>query len=81
MAQAVNLFIDSTVLFDISIRTGDISLWLVIIEVANEIMHFIFWEEFTKLSIELRGEGLIMCENEGWAVVFLDEIRHREGFA
>ena len=49
MAEAVNFFIDGAIFFDISVGAGDIRLWLIVVEIADEIMDFVFWEEFAKL--------------------------------
>ena len=60
MAKAVNLFINSGIFFDVGVGTSDISLWLVIVEVGNEIVNLIFWEELAEFRIELRGQSFVM---------------------
>lgn len=81
MAEAVNLVINGGIFLDVSIGTGDISLRLVVIEVADEIMDFVLREKLTKLGVELGGESFIMGKNKGRALVMLDKIRHSESLA
>ena len=44
-------------------------------------MDFVFWEELAKLGVKLSGESFVVGEDEGWAIVFFDDICHRESFA
>ena len=81
VAEAVNLFIDSTVFFNVCVRTGNVGFRLIVIKIRNKIMHFIFREKLAKLRIKLSGKSFVVGKNEGWAIVFLNNIRHCEGFA
>ena len=81
MAQAIDFFVDCGVFFDISIGRGDISFGLVIVEVRDEIMNLVFWEELAKLGLELGSEGFIVGENEGRFPVIFNQIRHRKSFS
>ena len=44
-------------------------------------MNFVFREELAELGVKLGGESLVVGENEGWAIVFFDDICHRESLA
>ena len=44
-------------------------------------MHFVFWEKLAEFRIKLGGEGFVVGKNEGWAIVFFDNICHRKSFA
>ena len=41
-------------------------------------MELVFWEELAKLGVKLSGESFVVGEDEGWAIVFFDDICHRE---
>lgn len=44
-------------------------------------MDFVFREEFAELGIKLSGEGFVVGENKGRALIVLDDVRHGEGLA
>ena len=81
MAQLINFIIDRGILFDIGIRTWYIRFGLIIIIIADEILHRIFGEELLQLVIKLCRKGFIMRNDQSRLLDFLNDICHREGFA
>ena len=81
VAQAVDLVINGGIFFDVGVGRSDVGFGLVIVEVADEIVDLVFREELAELGIELSGKGFIVGENEGGALVILDDVRHGEGLA
>lgn len=81
VAEAVDFVIDGGIFFDVGVGRGDVGFRLIIVEVGDEIMDFVFWEKFAKFGIELGGEGFIMGEDEGRALVILNQVRHGKSFS
>ena len=44
-------------------------------------MHGGVGKKFLKFTVELGGEGFVVCENQGWGGVRLDKISHGESLA
>ena len=63
MTQAVDLIINGGVFFNIGVGRGDVGFGLVVVEVGDEIVHFVFREELAKLGVKLGGEGFVMGED------------------
>ena len=59
----------------------DIGFGLIIVVVADEVPDGVVWEKVLELAIELRGECLVMRENEGGASKPGDDVGHRERLA
>ena len=57
-AQAVELLVYSKVFFDVFVGRRDVCLRLVVIVVADEILHGILGKELLELGIQLCGESL-----------------------
>ena len=53
--QALDLFDDGGVLFDVGIGAGDVGFRLVIIEVADEVLDRVAREKLFELRVKLRG--------------------------
>ena len=81
MAQLFYLIVDGAVLFDVGIGGGDIGLRLVVVVVADEILHRIFGEEFLEFAAKLGGKGLIVGQHQRGPVDALDDIGHGKGLA
>ena len=60
---------------------GNVGLGLVIIVVADEIFDGVLREERLEFVIELRGERLVVREDDRGAIELLDHLGHREGLA
>jgi hypothetical protein len=52
---------------------------LIVIEVTDEVFDRILGEELLELRVELRGERLVMRDDQGWPVDVPDDVRCREG--
>ena len=73
MAKAVDLVVARRVLLDVGVAAGEVRLGLVVVEVADEVLDLVLREELAELGVELRGEGLVVGEDEGRAVGLLDD--------
>ena len=80
-AQSVQLIVDRRFLLDIGVRGRQVGFGLVIVVVADEILDRVLREEVAELVEELRGESLVVRQDQGGPVDALDELGHREGFA
>ena len=80
-AQLVQLLVDGGFLLDIKVAGGNVGLGLVVVVVADEVFDRIRGEELLELVIELRGEGLVMRQDQRRAVGLLDDLGHGEGLA
>ena len=81
IAEFIDLVVYGEVLFDISIRGGDVGFRLIIIVVGNEILHAVFGEKFAEFVAQLRRERFIVRDDQRGAVYVSDDVRHREGLA
>ena len=80
MAQAINLFVDSRILFDVGIARSDVSFWLVIIKIADEIMNFVVGEKLFEFAEQLGSESFVVRQNQRRHVPLSDNIRHCKSF-
>ena len=81
VAKTIYFVVDGGIFFDVSIGRSDVSFWLIVVEIANKIVHFVFREKFAELRIKLSGEGFVVSKNERWALSVLDDVCHCEGLA
>ena len=81
MAQLVDLFVDIDFLLDVGIGARYIGLRLVVVVVADEILHGAFGEEVPELGAELCRQGLVVDQDQGGALHPLDDVGHGEGLA
>ena len=79
-AHPFDLLVYAGVLLDKRIRAGDVSLRLVIIEIADEILDRVMREEALELGVELGRQSLVVGKNKDRLVEPGDDIRHSEGF-
>ena len=79
--EALDLFIDRGVFFDVSVRAGDVGLRLVVVEVTHKILDRIVWEELLEFAVELRGERLVVRHDERRPPQILNHIRNSECLA
>ena len=70
--QPVDLVVAARVLLDVRVAAGQVRLGLVVVEVADEVLDRVVREEVAELRVELRGEGLVVGEDEGRALGGLD---------
>ena len=80
-AQLVQLVVDRRLFLDINVACGNVSLRLIIIVVADEVLHRVVGEEVAELVVELRGQGLVMGQHQSGPVHGLDHLGHGESLA
>ena len=56
----VDLFVDGGVFLDVHVGLGDVGLRLVVIVVADEVLHRVVREELLELAVELGRQGLVV---------------------
>ena len=81
VAQFVDLIVDGGNLFEVCVGRGNIRLRLIVVVIRYEILHCAVREEFPKLGAELRGEGLVVRNDERGLLHPLDHFRHGKGFS
>ena len=62
-AEFVEVVVDGQVFLDISVGGSDVSLWLIVVVVGDEVFDGVVREELLELAVELGGEGLVMAEH------------------
>jgi hypothetical protein len=80
-AQAVDVVVDRGVLLDVRVGLRDVRLGLVVVVVGDEIAHGVLREEAPELAVELRGQSLVVRDDQRGARRGLDHVGHREGLA
>ncbi len=81
MSKLIYFVIYCRILFDIGIRTGYVSLGLIVIIVTNEVLHSILREYLLKLAVKLGSKGFIMGYNKGWFLKSNDYVCHGKGLS
>src|SRR5215208_2656890 len=77
--QAVDVLVDLGVLLDEGVRARDVSLGLVVVVVADEVLDGVVGEELGELAGELRSERLIVSDDERGATGLLYNPGHGVG--
>ena len=80
-SELFDFLVDGEVFLDVGIGRGDVRLRLIVIVVADEVLHEVVGEEFLELAVELSGEGLVVAQNEGGPSSLCDDVGHRKGLA
>ena len=80
-AQLVELVVDGGFFFDVDVARGDVGFRLVVVVIADEVLDGVVGEERFELVIELRGEGLVVRQDQRRAAHGLDDLGHGEGLA
>ena len=81
MAQAVDLVVDSAVLFNIGIGAGNVGLRLVVVVVADEVLHRIVGEKRAELGTQLCRQRFVVRQHQRGAVALGNDVGHGKGFA
>ena len=81
VAQAVDLVVDSAVLFNIGIGAGNVGLRLVVVVVADEVLHRIVGEKRAELGTQLRRQRFVVRQHQRGAVALGNDVGHGKGFA
>ena len=80
-AQLVELLIDRGFLLNVEIAGGNVRLRLVVVVIADEVLDGVGREELLELVVKLRGERLVVRENQRGPIGLLDDLGHGEGLA
>ena len=80
-AQAVEFLVDGEVFFYVFVGRGDVGLRLVVVVVADEVLHGVLGEELLELGVELCGQRLVVAEDERGLLHALYHVGHGEGLA
>ena len=81
VAHAVDLLVDRGVLLDVGVGARHIGFGLVVVVIADEILHRVVGEEALELAIELGGQRLVRRQDDGGALRRLDHLGHGVGLA
>jgi hypothetical protein len=79
VAQAVNGVVDGGVLFNIEIRLGDVGLGLVVVVIADEILHRVIGKELLELAVELGRQGLVGGQHQRRQIHPGNDVGYGEG--
>ena len=79
--QPVDLVVAGRVLLDVRVAPGQVRLGLVVVEVADEVLDRVVREEVAELRVQLRGEGLVVGEDERRPLGGLDDLGDRQRLA
>ena len=80
-AQALEVVVHGGILFDVGVRRGNVGFRLVVVVVADEIFDGVVGEKMLELRVELRGERLVVGNDQRRALQAFDDVRHRESFS
>ena len=79
--QPLQTVVDQRILCDIRIRLRDIRFRLIVVIVADEILHGVFRKERLQFTVQLRSQRLVVRNDQRRPLAFLNEIRHCERLA
>ena len=81
MAQLVDFVVDGGILLNVGVRAGNVGFRLVVIVVADEILHRVLREKFPELGTELGRQRLVVGQHQGGLVHPGDDVCHGKGLA
>ena len=81
MAQAIDLIIDGTVLFNVGVGGRDVRLGLIIVVVRNKILHRIVRKKLAEFRAELGRQSFVVGQHQRGAVYPGNHVGHGKGFA
>ncbi len=79
--QPVDLLVGGGVLFDVGIRMGDVRLRLIVVVIADKVLHGVVREELPELLAELGRQRLVVGQHQRGALDLLDDLGHGVGLA
>ncbi len=79
--QARDVVVLGRVLLDVEVGLRDVRLGLVVVVVGDEVLDRVLGEELAELVAELRGQRLVVSDDERRALELLDRPRHRRRLA
>jgi len=80
-AELVYFVVDCRVFFNVEITCGNVRFRLVVVVVADKILHCVLREERLKLAVELCGECLVVADDERRPLHRFNNFSHGERFA
>ena len=80
-AHLLDVLVDGAVFFNEQVALRHIGLGLVVVVVADEVLHCVLRKELAKLAVQLRGQGFVGRKDDGWPPQAGDDVGHGEGFA
>ncbi len=80
-AHLLDVLVDRAVFLDEQITLGHIGLGLVIVVVADEILHRVLWKKLAELAVELRGQRFVGRKHNSGPPHAGDHIGHGVGLA
>ena len=72
--QRLEVLVDRGILLDVDVGRGDVGLGLVVVVVRDEVLDRIARQELLHLAVQLRGEGLVVREDERGLAVGRDGV-------
>ena len=81
MPHLIDFLVDLSVLLDIGVRGGNISLGLVIVIIADEEFDGILRKEFFEFAVKLGGQSLVMGDDQSGLLDLLNHVGHGEGLS
>ena len=75
------MLVDARILLDVEVLRRHVGFGLIVIVVGHEVLDRVVGEELAHLGIELRGERLVGCHDEGRAAEPGDDMGHGVGLA
>ena len=81
MPQLFYLVVDGAVLLDVGIGGGNVSLRLVVVVIADKVLHGVLREKLLELAAKLRRQRFVVRQHQRGAVQPLDNVRHGKGLA
>ncbi len=81
MPHPLDLVVDRRILLDVGVRRGDVRLWLVVVVVADEVLHRALGKQVLELAVQLRRQGFVVGDHQRRAIGRGNHVRHREGLA
>ena len=79
--QPLDFLVPAGILFDERVGARDVGFRLVIIEVADEVFDGVVRKKTFELGVKLRGERLVVRNDERGLVHVFDDVGDGEGFA
>ena len=81
VAHAVDLLVDLGFLLDVGVRARNIGFRLVVVVIGYEVLDRVVGKERLELAVELRGEGLVVCQHDCGPLRGLYDLGHGVGLA
>lgn len=77
----LDVLVDGAVLFDEKVALWHVGLGLVVVVVADEVLDGVLGKELAELAVQLCGQCLVGCEDDGRTTQAGDYVGHGEGLA